>query len=49
MVIEKSAMRSTILSLISKDSGAFIEISSKKPNNIPAKVVSKELSLNIVL
>ena len=32
-----------------KDSGAFIDVSSRKPNYIPAKAVSGELSLSMVL
>ena len=40
IVMEKRATRSIILSIkANSSSGAFIDISSKKPNSIPAKVV----------
>ena len=39
MVMEKSAIRITILSLMLREFGAFIDISSKNPNNIPANLL----------
>lgn len=48
MVIEKRDKSKIILSPKAKSSGVFIDISNKKPNKIPAKVVNNAASLSIV-
>ncbi len=48
MVIEKRDKSKIILSPRAKSLGVFIDISSKKPNKIPAKVVNNALSFSIV-
>lgn len=48
MVIEKRDKSKIILSPEAKSSGVFIDISNKKPNKIPAKVVNNVASLSII-
>jgi hypothetical protein len=48
MVIEKRDKSKIILSPEAKSSGVFIDISNKKPNKIPAKVVNNAASLSTI-
>ena len=48
MVIEKRDKSKIILSPEAKSSEVFIDISNKKPNKIPAKVVNNAASLSII-